>query len=73
MEGSSLRRQTVCSLPHRGLSGMPEDRFLGGHLVEGAIVCSTGEFVLAELERIAMLRTVNEETKEFELNPRRSE
>jgi predicted DNA-binding protein with PD1-like motif len=52
---------------------MPEDRFLGGHLVEGAIVCSTGEFVLAELERIAMLRTVNEETKEFELNPRRSE
>jgi uncharacterized protein len=50
-------------------SGMPEARTLGGHLVEGAIICSTGEFVLAELDGIDMLRTMNEGTKAYELNP----
>jgi hypothetical protein len=41
----------------------------GGHLVEGAIVFSTGEIALGELSGIQLARNWDEETKTLELYP----
>ena len=50
-------------------TGCPESITYGGHLVEGAIIYTTGELVIAEVEGIDLKRVVNEETLNPELVP----
>jgi predicted DNA-binding protein with PD1-like motif len=50
--------------------GIPEGAAFGGHLVDGAIIFSTGEIAIAELTGISMDRVFSEETKTLELKPR---
>lgn len=49
--------------------GCPESIAYGGHLVPGAIVYSTGELLLAEVEGMDFRRPFNKETKTHELAP----
>ncbi len=48
-------------------SGTEDGKAYGGHLVEGCIVFSTCEVVLAELTGIEMTRHTDPETRAFEL------
>jgi predicted DNA-binding protein with PD1-like motif len=41
----------------------------GGHLVEGAVIFSTGEIALAELTGMDLRRSWDDETKTLELYP----
>ena len=50
-------------------TGCPESIAHGGHLVHGAIVYSTGEIILGEVEDMEFRRPFNEETKTHELAP----
>ena len=50
-------------------TGCPESIAYGGHLVEGAIIYSTGEMVIAETEGVLLKRIFNEETQVYEFNP----
>ncbi|MFC1915547.1 PPC domain-containing DNA-binding protein [Chloroflexota bacterium] len=50
-------------------SGCPESIAYGGHLVPGAIIYSTGEILLAEVEEMEFRRPFNEETRAHELAP----
>jgi len=50
-------------------SGEQDGLAYGGHLVEGCIVYSTAEIIIAELRGIQLLRLHNEQTKSHELSP----
>lgn len=50
-------------------TGCPESITYGGHLVGGAVVYTTGELTIAEVEGIDLRRVVNEETQNPELIP----
>jgi predicted DNA-binding protein with PD1-like motif len=50
-----------------------DGRAYGGHLVEGAIIFSTGEFTIAELEGMRLERPLDPETRAYELAPRPDE
>lgn len=47
--------------------GMPDGMALGGHLVDGAIVLSTGEIAIAEVLGLAIERRLDPETRTQEL------
>jgi predicted DNA-binding protein with PD1-like motif len=49
--------------------GSPEGAAFGGHLVDGAIIFSTGEIAIAELTGVSMNRVWSDETKTMELKP----
>ncbi|MFQ5896489.1 MAG: PPC domain-containing DNA-binding protein, partial [Nitrospinota bacterium] len=49
--------------------GRPEGVAMGGHLVPGAIIFSTGEVVLAEVEGCEMLRLKDSHTRALEVFP----
>lgn len=50
-------------------SGCPESIAYGGHLVDGCIIYSTGEFVIGEVEGMEIKRLLNEETHAYEFTP----
>lgn len=50
-------------------AGMPDSVTYGGHMVEGSIIYTTGEFAIAEVLGMDLLRKYNEETKNIELYP----
>ena len=45
----------------------------GGHVVKGATVFSTAEIAIAELTGMVLTRSLNDETKAYELKPLREE
>jgi uncharacterized protein len=50
-------------------TGCPESIAYGGHLIEGCIIQSTGEIVIAEVEGMDLARIYSEETKTYEFTP----
>ncbi len=55
---------------HANISlGSPEGVSMGGHIVEGAEIFSTGEVVIMETEGIDIKRVLNDETKAWEFWP----
>ncbi len=55
---------------HASISlGSPEGVSMGGHIVEGAEIFSTGEIVIMETEGMDIKRVLNDETKAWEFWP----
>ncbi len=50
-------------------SGLDDGRTYGGHLIEGCVILSTGEVIVAEITGIAMKRNIDPETHALELCP----
>lgn len=48
-------------------SGLEDGRAYGGHLIEGCLVFTTGEVVIAEITGIEMKRNIDPETHALEL------
>ena len=48
-------------------SGLDDDRAYGWHLIEGWVIFSTGEVVIAEIADIKMKRNIDPETHALEL------
>ncbi len=48
-------------------SGLEDGRAYGGHLIEGCVIFSTGEVVIAEIAGIEMKRDIDPETHALEL------
>ena len=50
-------------------SGLDDGRAFGGHLIEGCIVFSTCEVIIAEIKSLHMKRDIDPETHALELYP----
>ena len=48
-------------------SGLDDGRAYGGHLIDGCLIFSTGEVVIAEITGLDMKRSADPETKTIEL------
>lgn len=71
ISGNISRREDGKLVIHAHIAVSAGDgRAYGGHLVEGAIIFSTGEFFIGELEGIKLERPLDPETRAYELVPR---
>jgi hypothetical protein len=50
-------------------SGLDDGRAYGGHLIEGCVVFSTCEVIIAEITGLEMKRNIDSETRVLELYP----